>query len=285
MYFYIWFFFIYAFLGWCTEVAYTAVTSRKFVNRGFLNGPICPIYGVGVAIIIVCLTPFKDYIILSFVGSVVLISTLELLTGWFLEKMFHQKWWDYSDMPLNINGYICLKFSLMWGFVCLLIINMIHPIIYNIIDIVPVTLGKVLLVILLAGIIVDMIVTVQSVINLNKFLHQLNEIASKIRSFSEEFGEIIASGSISFMEKSEDLKNVLNEGKSVTGKFVEEQMYRMDQGFEKAKEQILELEQKRKALISKGFFGGKRLLQAFPRIKSKHYRDVMEDLKEKVLKH
>jgi uncharacterized membrane protein len=285
VYFYIWFFFIYAFLGWCTEVAYTAFNSRKFVNRGFLNGPICPIYGVGVAIIIACLTPFEDYIILSFLGSVVLISTLELVTGWFLEKMFHQKWWDYSDMPLNINGYICLKFSLMWGFVCVLIINMIHPIIYNIITLIPVTLGKVILVILLAGIIVDMIVTIQSVINLNKFLKQLSEIASKIRSFSEEFGEIIASGSISLMEKSEDLKNVLNEGKSATGKFVEEQMDRMDQGFEKAKEQILELEQKRKALISKGFFGGKRLLQAFPRIKSKHYREVMEELKEKILKH
>lgn len=285
MYFYIWFFFIYAFLGWCTEVVYTATNSGKFVNRGFLNGPVCPIYGFGVASVIACLTPFKDYIILSFIGAVVLISALELITGWLLETIFHQKWWDYSDMPLNINGYICLRFSLMWGFVCLVIINMINPIIYNIIELVPITLGKLVLVIFLAVIIVDVIVTIKSVIKLNKVLQQLNDIAGKIRNFSEEFGELIASGSISFMEKGEELKNALNERKSFTGKFVEDKMDRIDQGFEKAKEQVLELEQKRKELISKGFFGGKRLLQAFPKIKSKNYREVLEELKEKVLKH
>ena len=285
MYFYIWFFFIYAFLGWCTEVVYTATNSGKFVNRGFLNGPVCPIYGFGVASVIACLTPFKDYIILSFIGAVVLISALELITGWLLETIFHQKWWDYSDMPLNINGYICLRFSLMWGFVCLVIINMINPIIYNIIELVPITIGKLVLVILLAVIIVDVIVTIKSVIKLNKVLQQLNDIAGKIRNFSEEFGELIASGSISFMEKGEELKNALNERKSFTGKFVEDKMDRIDQGFEKAKEQVLELEQKRKELISKGFFGGKRLLQAFPKIKSKNYREVLEELKEKVLKH
>jgi len=285
VYFYIWFFFIYAFLGWCTEVVYAAVNSRKFVNRGFLNGTVCPIYGVGVIIIIACLIPFKEYIILSFMGAVVLISALELITGWLLEKIFHQKWWDYSDMPLNISGYICLRFSLIWGLVCLLIINIIHPIIYNIINMVPVTLGRVFLIIFLAGILVDIIVTIQSVIKLNKVLEQLNEIAGKIRSFSEEFGEKIASGSISFLGKGGELKNVLSEGKSITGKFVEEQMDRVDQGFDKAKEQILELEQKRKDLLSKGFFGGKRLLRAFPRIKSKNYREVLEDLKEKILKH
>lgn len=285
MYFYIWFFFIYAFLGWCTEVIYAIFDDKKLVNRGFLNGPVCPIYGIGVCIIIACLTRLKSYIILSFIAAVVLISALELITGWLLEKMFHQKWWDYSDKPLNINGYICLKFSLMWGFVCLLIINIIHPIIYNIVELVPVNLGKGLLVILLAGIIVDVIVTIQSVIELNKVLEQLDEIAGKIKSFSAEFGERISSGSTSFMEKGEELKNVLNEGKSVTGKFIEAQMNRLDQGIEKAKEQMLELEQKRKDLLSKDFLGGRRLLQAFPRIKSKHYKDVMEELKEKVLKH
>ena len=285
MYFYLWFFFIYAFLGWCAEVIYATVNSRKFVNRGFLNGPVCPIYGFGVVIIIICLTPLKDNIILSYIGSVVLISSLELLTGWLLEKSFHQKWWDYADMPFNINGYICLKFSLMWGLVCLVILNMIHPIIYNIIVLVPVTMGNVFLGIFVAMITVDIVLTIQSVINLNKVLKQLNEIATKIRKFSEELGDKISSGSISLLEKGEELKNVLNEGKAFTSRVVEEKMEMMDQSVEKVKTQILELEHKRKELLNKGFFGWKRLLQAFPKMKSNHYKELMEELKEKISRH
>jgi len=285
VYFYLWYFFIYAFLGWCVEVIYAAINNGKYVNRGFLNGPVCPIYGFGVAIIIAGLTPLKDNIILSFVGSVVLISILELMTGWLLEKSFHQKWWDYSDTPLNINGYVCLRFSMMWGIVCLLIINIIHPIIYDIIVLIPVIMGKVVLGILIVMITVDMVVTIKSVIKLNKVLEQLNEIAAKMRKFSDEFGEIISSRSISLMEKGEEFKNALNEGKSFTSRVVEEKMEMMDQKLEKAKAQMYELEDKRKELLSKGVSGWKRFLQAFPKMNSINYKDVMEEIKGKISKH
>ncbi|PRR84309.1 putative ABC transporter permease [Clostridium vincentii] len=285
MYFYIWSFFIYSFLGWCVEVIYATVNSRKFVNRGFLNGAVCPIYGFGVVIIIACLTPLKDNIIFAYIGSVLLISSLELITGWLLEKSFHQKWWDYSDMKFNINGYACLKFSLMWGLACLLILNIIDPIIYKMITLIPVTIGNIFLGMFFILIIIDVIVTIQSVINLNKVLKQLNEIALKMRRFSEEFGEKISSGSISFLEKGEELKNVLNEGRSYTSRVVEEKVEIMDQRLEKAKEQVYELEIKRKELLNKGIFGVKRLVQAFPRMKSNYYKELMEELKEKISKY
>ena len=101
-----WYFFIYAFLGWCTEVSFFAVKTGKFVNRGFLNGPVCPVYGFGLVIIIMALTPLKDNLLLLFVGSVVITSSLEFLTGWALEKIFHTRWWDYTNNKFNLHGYI-----------------------------------------------------------------------------------------------------------------------------------------------------------------------------------
>ena len=118
VYFILLYFFVYGFLGWCTEVAFAGVKEGKFVNRGFLNGPICPIYGVGVAVVVSCLDGLKDNLILLYISSVVLVTALEWFTGFILDKLFHNKWWDYSSMPLNLNGYVCLLFSLIWG--CLL---------------------------------------------------------------------------------------------------------------------------------------------------------------------
>ncbi|HVI41432.1 MAG TPA: putative ABC transporter permease, partial [Anaerovoracaceae bacterium] len=113
------YFIIYAFLGWCTEVVYAAAKTGQFVNRGFLNGPYCPIYGFGVLFVIYLLHPVIDNLLYIFLGSVLITSAIELAGGYILEEIFHQKWWDYSDMPLNIGGYICLFFSLMWGLACL----------------------------------------------------------------------------------------------------------------------------------------------------------------------
>ena len=133
----IFFFFIYAFLGWCTEVIYAAVNSGKFVNRGFLNGPYCPIYGFGVVAVVLCIYPIKDNLPVLFFGSVILTTLLEFITGFVLEKIFNEKWWDYSDEHFNIKGYICLKFSLMWGLACIIVIRVIHPLIIKFVDFVP----------------------------------------------------------------------------------------------------------------------------------------------------
>lgn len=137
---YIWYFFIYAVLGWCAEVIFAAVNTGKFVNRGFLNGPLCPMYGVGVAVIVFCLSPLEDNVWLTFLAAVVLTSGLEWITGFVLEKLFHQRWWDYSELPFNIGGYICLKFSLAWGLACLLILKVIHPGIAALVHHIPIKL-------------------------------------------------------------------------------------------------------------------------------------------------
>ena len=111
-------FFIYSFLGWCVEVAFVAVTTGKVVDRGFLNGPVCPIYGCGMVGVLIILLPVKNNVWLLFLGGMIICSTVELFGGWILDKIFHMRWWDYSEKPFNIGGYICLPFSIMWGICC-----------------------------------------------------------------------------------------------------------------------------------------------------------------------
>ena len=102
----VWIFIIYAFIGWCTEVSYAALDTGKFVNRGFLNGPYCPIYGCGVVIVVAILTPLKENLLILFAGSFLLTSVLEYITGYILEKVFHNKWWDLLGTGMYLyHGY------------------------------------------------------------------------------------------------------------------------------------------------------------------------------------
>ena len=98
------FFLIYSCLGWCLEVIYAAVSTGQLVNRGFLNGPVCPIYGFGMIIVLFTLSPLADNLLLLYLGGVILPSVLELVGGWALYKLYHTRWWDYSDRKWNLDG-------------------------------------------------------------------------------------------------------------------------------------------------------------------------------------
>ncbi|MDE7389351.1 MAG: putative ABC transporter permease [Lachnospiraceae bacterium] len=114
----IWIFISYAFLGWCAEVIYAASIKGHYINRGFNTGPVCPIYGVGMLSVLMFLEGIKDNLPLLFISSVIFTSVIEFLVGFVLEKLFHEKWWDYTNEPFNIKGYICLRFSILWGLAC-----------------------------------------------------------------------------------------------------------------------------------------------------------------------
>ena len=116
----VWLLLIYSFLGWVVETIVGTVKKKKFVNRGFLNGPICPVYGIGVGVVVQFLTPVENNLVLLYISSTILVTVIEGITGFLLEKIFHNKWWDYSEQPLNIGGYVCVLFSLIWGVFCVL---------------------------------------------------------------------------------------------------------------------------------------------------------------------
>ncbi len=201
-----WIFILYSFLGWCCEVVFAAAVDGKFVNRGFLNGPVCPIYGFGILSIVLCLEPLKDNFILLFAGSVLFTSLLEFVTGWTLERFFHQKWWDYSNTPFNIKGYICLRFSLLWGLAGVFVIDIIHPMIKALIAFIPDTAGKILLCVLLTAFAADFSITLVALLNLPKKLRFMQEFGETLHAVSDKIGENLSEGTINVIDKNEKLK-------------------------------------------------------------------------------
>lgn len=111
----VWLFFLYSFIGWCIEVCYASIRRRQFVNRGFVNSPICPIYGFGAVLFALFLPELAGNLFFLFLGGMVLATVLEYSTGMLMEKIFHKKLWDYSKIRYNIGGYVCLRYSLLWG--------------------------------------------------------------------------------------------------------------------------------------------------------------------------
>jgi uncharacterized membrane protein len=117
----------YSFIGWAWESALFTVQERKFVNRGFLNGPLCPIYGFGGLLLVWALEGRTNNLLVLFVAAIVLTTALECLTAILLEKLFNDKWWDYSMFPLNLKGRISLISSLVFGVMSVLLIKYMHP--------------------------------------------------------------------------------------------------------------------------------------------------------------
>ncbi len=120
------FFFIYCFLGWCIESAIVSIQSRRLTNRGFLRGPVLPIYGVGALLIIFSTLPFDGNILLEYIVGMLVCTVLEYVTGVLMEAIFKTKYWDYSNCFMNFQGRICLKSSLFWGVLTLFVIHFIH---------------------------------------------------------------------------------------------------------------------------------------------------------------
>ena len=131
LYYFLYFFFIYAFIGWCLEVSYAFYKSRKFINRGFLFGPYCPMYGIGSIMLAYSLQQIVQNTLLLFVLCVIICSLIEYATGFVLEFIFGDSWWDYSEDAFNLKGRICLKFSLLWGALSVIFLKVIHPFVKN----------------------------------------------------------------------------------------------------------------------------------------------------------
>lgn len=281
----LWIFFIYAFLGRCTEVSYAALVTGTFVNRGFLNGPVCPIYGFGVVIVLTCLTPLAGSLPLLFLGSVVLTSALEWLTGFALEKLFHQRWWDYSDEPFNLSGYICLRFAIAWGFACMFVVKLLHPTVLLFIRIVPQVLGVVLLALMGAVMAVDLAATVSTIIKLNRRLAQIDELAAKIREASNEFGENLADRVLDAAERGAGWKEDLDElsfrlaerRAELADNLAEWEQHREEQRAQ-VRRQLEDWHASMQALLAGDSFGHRRLLRAFPRLRSLDHAGALERL-------
>ena len=146
---------IYSFFGWVWETCYVSVKSGKFVNRGFINGPLCTIYGFGAVSVYVILRPFSDNLLYLYLGGVVVATALECVTAVLMESIFHTSWWDYSDNKFNFQGRICLGASLGWGAFTVILFKVLHPLVESIVILYPVYVGEIGICVIGIGYVVD----------------------------------------------------------------------------------------------------------------------------------
>ena len=171
------FFTIYSFLGWTMETVYASINERKVVNRGFLTGFFCPIYGFGAVLILqsskwvseVIESPFTALVI-NILFAVILVTSLEYITGFLLERIFDCKWWDYSDNALNLHGYICLRYSLLWGVLTFLLVQFVHPAVSRVVFSIPATVRGYLAAFLLLYFLADTTKSVIDALDLRKVI-------------------------------------------------------------------------------------------------------------------
>ena len=188
-------FIIYSFLGWCMEMVVCYFATRKWVNRGFLIGPICPIYGWGCLLIILLLKRYLDDPLVLFVMSMVLCSLLEYYTSYLMEKLFKARWWDYSHKKYNINGRICLDNILAFGILGLLMMYFINPFVVKMLGFVSTKVLNIVVIVIFVIFLVDNIVSLKVISGFKKVAKSIHkdsteEITKKVREILSSQGKL-----------------------------------------------------------------------------------------------
>lgn len=173
----IWLFFVYSFLGWCLEVVYAAAGRKRFVNRGFLNGILCPVYGFSMVFMLVFMDSLKESRFYLFLGCLIVGTVTELMTGLALEKIFHLRLWDYSGRKFQAGGYICMAASFCWGILGFLVITLINPLFLSIIRRVPGIPGMILMIFLIVILAADTVTTAAALLKVKNQNPAFQEIA------------------------------------------------------------------------------------------------------------
>ena len=178
-------FFFYCFCGWVWESCYVSLCQRRWVNRGFLRGPLLPIYGSGAIIILFVTLPVAGNLYLVWLLGMLAATALEYVTGAAMEALFHVRYWDYSKQKCNLNGHICLTSSIAWGFFSILLVRLLHPPIARLLADVPAWLVDPLALALTAVFTVDVVQSVQAALDLKEMLSKLTEENEELRRLAK----------------------------------------------------------------------------------------------------
>ena len=278
----VYWFFLYGCIGWCVEVVYAAVKEHKLVNRGFLCGPICPIYGFGMVGLVysVQLIPLPDSgsmsaVSIFFIGMV-LTTAIELVGGWVLYKLYHIRWWDYSKMKYNLGGYICPQFSLLWGLGSVLMIKVVHPLLARGSNPMPFRVMLILDIVLLIIFVVDVIVSTAAAIGLNKYLSEIDELRAHLRVTSDKLTTVLGTGAMT-------ADTVLDEQKLQLALAKLEGRENAAELRAEATARVAELREKL-AAVDRHPLSTRRLLRAFPNMKSLNYAETLAATRTAVIR-
>lgn len=208
-------FIIYSFIGWIVDVCDVLVVDKKLVNRGFLIGPICPIYGVGVLLMIRLLTRFIDTPLALFILAIAIFMTLEYFTSYIMEKLFNAGWWDYSNYKYNLNGRICLETTIPFGIGGMIVMYIVNPFITSLLDKVGsntiITIGIILLVIFVIDLIVSfsVITKIKNVFS-SKYKDDTEEVNNRVKQYLIKLSPLTKRLMESFPNLRIKIKNIKN---------------------------------------------------------------------------
>jgi len=186
IYIYFIYFFIYSILGWMTEMIYCRICQGKWINRGFFYGPYCPIYGFGGLLIILLLSPFSSFPLFLFILSALVITLVEYSTSYIMEKMFAAKWWDYSHLPFNLNGRICLLNTFEFTILALVIVYVVQPYVESFVKMLPYEIVFSTFYISLLVLIIDFIFSLNNVLNFKAKLEYIQSLTDQIKQKQAE---------------------------------------------------------------------------------------------------
>ena len=200
-------FFIYSFTGWVIEVIYYGLTEGKFINRGFLAGPLCPVYGLGFYAAIWIFEPLNDSFFIIFFGMATACTLVELIAGVILYHTFHMRWWDYSDYKFNFRGYICLRFYVYWGIAASLGIYVLHPAVKWLIAHInyPVKIG--ILILFTVALVADLVTTIITIVGFRKKFEAMEKVVTGTKAVSDKIGSGIYGAVDTLVTVSEPTRN------------------------------------------------------------------------------
>ena len=179
-------FIIYSFIGWIIDVVDVLIEKKELVNRGFMVGPYCPIYGCGSLLMIILLGQYKDNPILLFIMAILICSILEYSTSYIMEKLFKARWWDYHYKKFNLNGRICLENCIGFGLLGFVMVSYLNPLINKVIGLIPDNIINIVSIILFVIFVTDFIVSFKIIAGFTKVAKSVNkdntvEITRKVR--------------------------------------------------------------------------------------------------------
>ena len=200
------FFYFYCFFGWCFESTYVSIRKRQWVNRGFMRGPLLPLYGSGAIMMLVISMPFQDNILLTFIAGVIGATILEYFTGVCMEAMFQIRYWDYSNQPFNFQGHICLSSSIAWGFLTILMTKVIHKPIETVLLSVPNLVLEIVVYLITIYVTIDMTISFKNALDFRDLLIKMENAKYELKCMEKRLDVLIAVGSDAKEEIIRDLE-------------------------------------------------------------------------------
>ncbi len=294
-------FYLYCVLGWCFESTVVSVEQRRWVNRGFLRGPMLPIYGFGAVILLHVSLPLQGHPVWSYLACMTAATVFEYIVGVVMEKLFKVKYWDYSKQRFQFQGYICLRSSLCWGFLGLILTGVIHPPINALVVGLP-FIGLIIIDVLFsAAFVSDVVVSVRSALDLAKVLVELDRLREqgaelrkqlsetalveltnlsyKVEEAHGEFTEKMDEAKAQLAERMDEAREQLAAAREMTA---EERRAQAAEAREQLQAKLAELQRRfdeRAAALGRT---RKSLLRGNPTARSERYGEVLERLKKRI---